>query len=83
LAKLEERSSGLRAGKNSHAERSFLSRWQASMSSRVDCETKPNDRQMSLEDTLCCLKNKDSGMKNALVYSEILTAHRMPYGVGR
>lgn len=32
LAKLEERNSGLRAGKNSHAERSFLSRWQVSSS---------------------------------------------------
>ena len=50
------------------------------MSSRLDCEKKPNDRQMSLEDTLCYLKNKDSGMKNALVYSEILTAHRIPLG---
>jgi hypothetical protein len=37
---------------------------------------------MSLEDTLCYLKNKDSGMKNALVYSEILTAHRITFRVG-
>jgi hypothetical protein len=44
---------------------------------------KPNDRQMSLEDTRCYLKNKASGMKNALVYSEILTAHRITYRVGR
>jgi hypothetical protein len=80
LAKLDERNSGLRASKKSHVERSFLSRWQASTSSRSGYGTKPNDRQMSLEDTLCYLKNKDSGMKNALVYSETLTAHRIPLG---
>jgi hypothetical protein len=38
---------------------------------------------MSLEDTANYPKNKPSGMENALVYSETLTAHRMVYGVER
>jgi hypothetical protein len=43
----------------------------------------PNDRQMSLEDTRCYRKNKVSGMKNALVYSEILTSPRVVHKVRR
>jgi hypothetical protein len=36
---------------------------------------------MSLEDTRCYRKNKGSGMKNALVYSEIPTSRRMAHRV--
>jgi hypothetical protein len=80
LAKLNERNSGLRASKKLHVERSFLSRWQASASSRSGYGTKPNDRQMSLEDTANYPKNKPSGMENALVSSETLTADRIALG---
>jgi hypothetical protein len=42
--------------------------------------TKPNDRRKSLEDTRTNLKNKPSGMENALVCSEIMTLHRITSG---
>jgi hypothetical protein len=80
LAKREERTSGLHADKKRHVERSFLSRWQASMSRYCTYKSKPKDRQMSEENTLTNSKNKPSGMENALVSSETLTADRIALG---
>jgi hypothetical protein len=80
LAKLDERTSGPGADNSCAPILRFLSDWQASKGNRCGLRTKPNDRQMSLEDTLPHPKNKPSGMKNALVCSEILTARRMALG---